>query len=242
MAWFRDLPATRRVVMLGVTAVVAMVLGAVLVGVRGGGPSNPPAATQTASGVPAAADEAKPQVGHGPSDVTAGVGVGFTHDEAGAVAAAVSYASAPQSWLYLSDEDVTAGVAGIVVPEARDEFAGDVVQEVRLLRTELEKASGTVWFVVSPLATRVEDYDGESGRAVVRVWSVRVLSAEGVAVPQSGWHTTTFRLRWHEDDWKIVSTDEADGPVPQLEVGLQPWTADYVGIELEGFVRLGTTP
>jgi hypothetical protein len=142
----------------------------------------------------------------------------------------------------LSDEDVMAGVAGIVVPEARDDLAGDVVQEVRLLRTELENASGTVWFVVSPLGTRVDDYDDESGRAVVRVWSVRVLSAEGVAVPQSGWQTTTFRLRWEDDDWKIVSTHDAEGPVPQLEVGLQAWTADDMADELDGFVRVGATP
>lgn len=242
MAWLRDLPASRRAVMLGVTAVVVMAVGAALVGVGGGEPSTPPPSTRAAPGVPAIADDAVPPVGHGPSDVVAGVGVGFTRDEAGAVAAAVSYATAPQSWLYLSDADVAAGVAAITVPEARDELAGDLVQEVRLLRTELEKASGTVWFVVSPLATRVDDFDDESGRAVVRVWSVRVLSAEGVAVPQSGWQTTSVRLRWHDGDWKIVSTDDADGPVPQLEVGLQPWAADYMGAELEGFVRVGATP
>lgn len=242
MAWLRDLPLSRRAVMLGVTAVVVMTVGVVLVGVRGGEPSTPQAAARTASHGAVPVDDADPSAGHGPSGITAGIGVGFTHDEAGAVAAAVSYATAPQSWLYLSDEDVTAGVAGIVVPEASDDLAGNLVQEVRLLRTELEKASGTVWFVVSPLATRVDDYDDESGRAVVRVWSVRVLSAQGVAVPQAGWQTTTFRLRWHDDDWRIVSTDDADGPVPQLEVGLQPWTADYMGAELEGFVRVGATP
>ena len=242
MAWFRELPAPRRAVAVGVTVVVVMALGVVLVGVGSGRPSTPPAAAPTAAWVPAAVYEDDPLAGHGPSGVTAGVGVGFSRDEAGAVAAAVSYATAPQSWLYLSDEDVRARVEGIVVPEARDGLAGEVVQEVRLLRTELEQASGTVWFLVSPLATRVEDYDHESGRAVVRVWSVRVLSAEGVAVPQSGWQTTTFRLRWQDDDWKIASTHDADGPVPQLEVGLQPWTADYMGAELEGFVRVGATP
>lgn len=242
MAWLRDLSPSRRAVMLGVIAVVLMTVGVVLVGVRGGNPSTLPAATRTASPGPASVDDVDPSAGHDPSGVTAGVSVGFTHDEAGAVAAAVSYATAPQSWLYLSDEDVTAGVAEISVPEARAELAGALGQEVRLLRTELEKASGTVWFVVSPLATRVDDYDDESGLAVVRVWIVRVLSAEGVAVPQAGWQTTTFRLRWHDGDWKIVSTDDMDGPVPQLEVGLQPWTADYMGAELEGFVRLGATP
>jgi hypothetical protein len=242
MSWFRDLPAPRRAMAVGVAFVVVMALGVVLVSVGVAQQSTPPPATPIASGAPGAVHDDDQPAGHGPSDMTAGVVVGFSRDEAGAVAAAVSYTTAPQSWLYLSDQDVRAGVEGIVVPEARDELAGDVVQEVRLLRTELEKASGTVWFVVSPLATRLEDYDDGSGRAVVRVWTVRVLSAEGVAVPQSGWQTTTFRLRWQDDDWKIASTHDADGPVPQLEVGLQPWTSDYMGAELEGFVRVGTTP
>jgi hypothetical protein len=240
MAWLRDLPPARRAVAIVVAVVAVMAVGAALVGVGGGSrAANPPAAT--APDAPAAAGDDEP-AGDAPAGEAAGVDVGFARDEAGAVAAAVSYATAPQSWLYLSDEYVTARVADISVPEARDDLAGDVVQEVRLLRTELEQASGTVWFIVAPLATRVDDFDAESGRAVVRVWSVRVLSAEGVAVPQSGWVTTTFRLRWHDDDWKIVSSEDGDGPVPQLEVGLQPWTADYLGAQLDGFVRIGATP
>jgi hypothetical protein len=240
MAWLRDLPQSRRAVAIAVALLAVMAVGAALVGVGGRSrAANPPAATAQDAPAATGGDEA---AGHAPAGEAAGVDIGFSRDEAGAAAAAVSYATAPQSWLYLSDDDVTAGVADIAVPEARDDLAGDVVQEVRLLRSELEQASGTVWFIVAPLATRIDDFDAESGRAVVRVWSVRVLSAEGVAVPQSGWVTTTFRLRWHDDDWKIVSSQDADGPVPQLEVGLQPWTADYLGSQLDGFVRLGATP
>lgn len=110
MAWFRDLPVSRRAVVLGVMAVVVMAVGAALVGARGGGTSTSSPASHP-SGVPVAADGAVPPAGHGPSEVIAGVGVGFTQDEAGAVAAAVSYSTAPQSWLYLSDEDVAAGLA-----------------------------------------------------------------------------------------------------------------------------------
>src|SRR5690606_35810201 len=116
----------------------------------------PQPATPTGSAVPAgAAGDADPEAAHRPSEVIAGVGVGFPRSEAGAVGAAVSYATAPQSWLYLSDEDVTAGVESIAAPEAQAELAGQAVQDVRLLRTELERSTGTVWYVVSPLATRV---------------------------------------------------------------------------------------
>jgi hypothetical protein len=152
----------------------------------------------------------------------------------------MSYATAPQSWLYLSDEALTASVAEVTVPDARGEITADVAQKVGLLRDELTDASGPVWYVVSPLATRVEDYADD--RAVVRVWVVRVLSAEGVAAPQAGWQTLTLNLRWHSGDWKIAATEEVDGPVPQLEVGLQPWGADYLAQQLEGFYRVGATP
>jgi hypothetical protein len=239
MAWFRGLPLARWALVLAVAAVVVMVAGVGLVGVGGSDPS-PPVAAPGPSAAPPAANAAAG--GPGPSNTAFGVGVGFERSEAGAVAAAVSYTAAPQSWLYLSDEDVAAGVEAVVVPEIRGDLAGEVVQEVRLLRTELEDATGTVWFVVSPLATRVEDYDGDAGRAVVRVWAVRVLSAAGVADPQSGWQTFTYRLRWHDSDWKIASIDETHGPVPQLEVGLQAWTADYLGSELDGFARVGIAP
>jgi hypothetical protein len=238
MDWFRGLPRPRRVAILAAVAVVVMGLGAVMAG-RGG--DRPPASTGDTASTGAAHGGGEAHAGPGPHDVTGGIGIGFSRDEAGAMAAAVSYATAPQTWLYLSDEDAAASAEVIVLPDAREEIVGDVVQEVGLLRDELASSAGTVWFVVAALATRVEDYDAAAGRAVVRVWTMRVLSAEGVAVPQSGWQTLTFNLRWHAGDWKIAAMDEADGPVPQLEAGLQPWTAGYLAGELEGFSRVGTT-
>ncbi len=229
----------RRWVALGVVVIVAMVIGGVMVGTsqqKRPGVS----AARPATGAPGVAGQ-RATAGPGPAEVAAGVGVGFGHDEAGAVAAAMSYVAAPQAWLYLSDEDVAASVASVTTPEAREELVDDLVGEARLLRDELARASGTtVWFVVSPLATRVEAYD--EGRATVRVWAVRVLSAEGVAVPQSGWHTVTLELAWHRGDWRIAGLTEAEGPTPQLEAGLQAWAPGYLADELEGFERVGATP
>jgi hypothetical protein len=169
-----------------------------------------------------------------------GLDVGFARDEPGAVVAAVAYATAAQDWLYLSDEQVAENAGAVTVPEARDRLVGELVDQVGLLRDELVEASGTVWFVMAPLATRVDSYSLE--RAVVRVWVVRVLSADGVAVPQSGWQTLRFELAWHDGDWRIADTAEIEGPTPQLEAGLQPWSARYLDQELEGFNRIGATP
>jgi hypothetical protein len=174
-------------------------------------------------------------VGPGPRSSVGGVGVGFTQTEEGAVAAAVSYAAASQSWLYLDDVQLEEAVGTVVAPVA-PQLVDQVSNEVALLRDRLGDADGTVWFVVAPLATKLDSFDSSS--AVVRVWVVRVLSADGVAVPQSGWQTLTFELGWY-GDWKVADLSEAEGPTPQLEAGLQPWAAGYLDETLVGFVRVG---
>jgi hypothetical protein len=231
----------RAVAVLVAVALVAMLAGAAMRGAT----ENSPAVAPHPAPASAAADTS-PDAGEGDADSGGareradGVGVGFAHNEAGAVAAAMSYATAAQNWLYLSDEQVADSAGAVTVPETRDRLVGELVDQVRLLRDELVKASGTVWFVMAPLATRVEAYSPQ--RAVVRVWLVRVLSADGVAVPQSGWQTMRFERAWHAGDWRIADVAEVEGPTPQLEAGLQPWSARYLDQELAGFTRIGATP
>lgn len=215
---------------LGAVVIVAMVAGGALAG-----SANKPAPTADGARLAAVPSEDGP----GPREMVEGVAVGFSHDEAGAVAAAMSYARAPQAWLYQSDEQVLVSVSSVATAEGRDELVEDVVPDARVLRDELQEASSTVWFVVSPLATKVEAFDED--RATVRVWTVRVLSAEGVAVPQSGWHTSTFELVWDRGDWRLDSVVESEGPTPQLEAGLQAWEPGYLADELEGFERVGVS-
>jgi hypothetical protein len=227
-------------VLVAVT-LVAMLAGAA---VRGAAERTPAAESHRATASAAAhspgddGDDGDEVVG--PRERVGGVGVGFARTEAGAVAAAASYATAAQNWLYLSDEQIEDSAGAVTLPEFRDRLVADLVDQVRLLRDELVNASGTVWFVMAPLATRVDTFS--AGRAVVRVWLVRVLSADGVAVPQAGWQTLRFELAWHEGDWRIADMAEVEGPTPQLEAGLQPWSAAYLDRELAGFTRIGATP
>lgn len=237
---------TMRVSWRAMGLVVALVLVAMVAGAAlRGATERSPAAAPRPTGAEGARD-ASPRgggddgEGAGPREWVEGVGVGFSRDEAGAVAAAVSYATAAQSWLYLSDDQIEESAAAVTVGDARDRLVGELVDQVRMLRGELARASGTVWFVMAPLATRVDAHSPE--RAVVRVWLVRVLSAEGVAVPQSGWQTLRFELEWDAGDWRIANTAEVEGPTPQLEAGLRPWSARYLDQELAGFTRTGVTP
>lgn len=67
-----------------------------------------------------------------------GVGVGFELSEPGAVAAAMSYATAAQSWLYLGDDQLLAAAEAVVAPAARARLVEPLVEDVRLLRDQLE--------------------------------------------------------------------------------------------------------
>lgn len=230
----------RSVAVAVATVLVAMLAGAALRGAGEGPGSATPTRVSSAPAVDGTDRDGDIPAGPGPREQVDGVGVGFSRDEPGAVAAAVSYATAAQSWLYLDDAQVERSAARVVAPDARERLVGDLVGQVGLLRGELDRASGTVWFVVAPLATRVDSFSDD--RAVVRVWLVRVLSAEGVAVPQSGWETLRFDLVWHDGDWRIDATTEVPGPTPQLEAGLQPWSAAYLDEELAGFTRIGARP
>ena len=226
----------RSVAVAAALALVGVLAGAAL---RGTTDRPEPSAPRVVSVDRAAAGGGEaPSTNEGEREAPGGLTVGFPHDKPGAVAAAVSYAAAPQTWLYLPDSEVRASAEAVTVPGPPGaELVDRLVDDARLLRAELEKANGTVWFVVSPLATKVELYSDT--RATVRVWLVRVLSADGIAVPQSGWQTLSFRLAWHEGDWRMVEVTEADGPTPQLEAGLQPWSSRYLDEQLAGFSRVG---
>ena len=130
MRWLRELTGWRRAAVVAVAGVVILTLGAVLASPGGGDTRGPtrPATPVAGDDAQRAGAEDSPDTSVGPTGVSGGVGVGFSRSEAGAVAAAMSYATAPQSWLYLSDEALAASVAGVTVPEARAEISRQIQQ------------------------------------------------------------------------------------------------------------------
>ncbi|MEI2815855.1 MAG: hypothetical protein V9E99_05295 [Microthrixaceae bacterium] len=104
----------------------------------------------------------KPQAPAGtrprPSKAVSQTTAGFARDENGAVAAAVAYATAPQRWLYLTDEEIAAAVTEIATPAAGPHLADEVVADVSAARERLVRSPGRVWWLVRPLAWRVESF------------------------------------------------------------------------------------
>lgn len=224
----------RRIVVAGGVAALLVAVGALLVRL-GGGPDVTPTDEQ-AEQVPAVAPVERPRGGGEGAESSAMP----ARDETGAVAAAVGYTAAPQGWLYLTDYEITAAVAEIATPEAARSLAAETVEEIRIAREELASSSGRVWWLVHPLAWRVESYSDDS--ASVAVWTVTLLAATGVAVPQTAWMTVTVDLAWVDDGWRVDAVRDRPGPTPMTGPQDDPWDAQPFDDALEGFTRLDGEP
>lgn len=153
---------------------------------------------------------------------------------------ALALATAPQTWLYLDDTELERQVRAIAAATSTDALADEVLGEVGAVRDALLSSPGRVWWIVRPLAWRV---DSESERrAQVSVWTVSVLSAADVAMPQSEWQTTTFDLVLEEGEWRLVDTRETPGPSPQLGGRDSFWKPERFDDALDGFTRVGEEP
>ena len=228
-------PAPKRgtVVLAGVATAV-LVIGVVVTRFFG-------ASTTAESSAPTEQVEPTPRpavpVDHaGPTLERAGLDVGFSHDEDGSIAAAVSYATAAQRWLYFTDDEIRAAVAEIATPTAATRMADELVLDVSTAREQLATSSGRIWWLVRPLAWRVDHHGVDEAR--VSVWLVTILSAAEVAAPQSEFSTVTLDLAWVDGDWRVDGVRDTPGPTPITGPQDQPWDAEPFDDALDGFTRL----
>lgn len=205
----------------GAAATVALLLLAVALTTRAG--SAPRRATP-------AADAASPQRRAESAD--------GDRNEDGARAAAVSMATASQDWLYLGDADIEAAVRARATAQAGPALAAETVAELGQARRALGASSGRVWWLVRPLATHVEHYDPSRARVVV--WTVTVLSATGVAIPQADWVRVAVDLVWDDGAWRCEAVTDTPGPTPAAGAKDRPWQAPAFDEALDGFGRAGS--
>jgi hypothetical protein len=229
-------PRGRRWVVAASAAAVVFAVGALLaVFGRGASSLDPVPADEHPEHLPSS-----PSPSAGMADEGAGVPGRFAHGEDGAVAAAVAYATASQRWLYFTDDEITAAVTGIATPVAAPRLAADAISEIRTARDQLGASPGRVWWLVRPLAWRLDQHSGDEAR--VSVWVVTVLSAAEVAAPQAEWMTVTIDLAWVESDWRLDAVHDARGPTPITGPGDQPWDAEPFDDTLAGFTRMDGEP
>ncbi len=217
---------TPRALVFGGGAMAALVLGGALL-VRCGSP-----------------DPADRSASAGPDRVAVVTRVagpaGVDHSEEGAVASAMAYSSASQRWLYLTDDEVRDEIADLATDRAAEGLATEAADDISAARSGLSASTGRIWWLVRPLATRVASYSPDHAR--ISVWTVTVLSAASVAVPQTEWLTVDVDLEWERGAWRVDAVRDTPGPTPVPGPGDDPWEATDFDRALEGFIRVDGEP
>jgi len=210
--------------------VLALALGAAAgwLAAPGGSSSQPP--------IPAAP---------GPTRLGAGgVGVGYAHSRAGAIAANAHYQQAfaeaailrPGQLKKRVDAVATATFAPRMLaanrPGARRLAAGAFGAGYR-------EGTPSLFFGV-PVAYRVLRYSPQ--RALIASWGFTVLGNGSTAEPTAYFGGSEVELRWSEGDWKVAHSRASFGPTPRLGTP----RAGAEGFELvdvlEGMERYAVTP
>lgn len=172
--------------------------------------------------------------GPGPSQVEAGVPVGYARTEAGAVAAASQFTAALGSELLLDPDRRAAAFDLIALPEGRAGLerladTADLFANRLNLTPDLLDAPGLV-YETYPVGWQVNSYSDEE--AVVQVWNTGLFIAPGREAFTSPWNTATYTLRWEDGDWRVAGLRTEDGPTPP--VGEAPQTG-VLGEEINEF-------
>ena len=194
-------------------------------------------ADRDSEAAPGAAQAAPETVGPGPARELDGAPTGFARTTAGARAAAIAYtATLSQRLLYFEPADAEAAVRAVAASASEATLVADALDSLEAARTPLAEGTGATWWVVEPMAVKVEAY--ATDRARVSVWLVRVLSRQGVVVPQTSWVTETVELVWEDGDWRLWSDTPTPGPTPVLDGSDLPSSAAELDAELTGFELL----
>jgi hypothetical protein len=194
-------------------------------------------ADRDSEAAPGAAQAAPEAVGPGPTREVDGAPAGFARTRAGARAAAIAYtAMLSQRLLYFEPAAAAAAVSAVAASASEATLVADALEGLEAARTPLAEGTGATWWVVEPLAVKVEAY--ATDRARLLVWLVRVLSRQGVVVPQTSWVTETVELVWEDGDWRLWSDTSTPGPTPVGDGSDLPSSAAELDAELTGFELL----
>jgi hypothetical protein len=133
--------------------------------------------------------------------------------------------------------DLEAAVGVMAAASSSEALLSETVSRLEAARAALAGSDAPIDYHQAILSVRLDDFG--SDRARVSVWSVGVLSREGVAPPQAGWSISTFDLVWERDDWKVLAESILPGPAPIMNAAVPPATSAQLRQRLSGFKSLG---
>ena len=168
----------------------------------------------------------------GPLRVVDGVGMGFTHDEAGAVAAATNLVLTLEQAAHVDRTTAIEAYEALAAEASRDPLGADMAAVWDALHAGLETngpPGGRLFVRAVPVGQAVTRYSPE--RATVEVWTLSLLVADGGLRPVATWETASVELVWEAGDWKVWSVTSRAGPTPA-------WGADPVTDVVEFLVEM----
>ncbi|MFH9179638.1 hypothetical protein [Streptomyces albogriseolus] len=201
-----------------VVGVVVLLIAAIAFANRGGGDSGAEEGADSPKAAATAPTGEKPV----PAGA-AGIPAGFTHDRQGAESAAANYAVALGSAEMFNKARRDAILQSIIVParvadfEARldNAYTPEFNENVGLNGDGTTPEGLTFVSRTTPIGTKVTQ--SSSDTATVEVWCSGLLGLAGESSTNpvtNSWFTITMQLQWTDDDWKIVTHSQKDGPTP----------------------------
>lgn len=205
--------------LIAVVGVVVLLIAAIAFANQSRTPQNPPAASDKPQTTNPTAATGVPPV----DAKSTGIPKGFARSEQGAQSAAANYSAALVS-------------AEILKPVARRQIVRQVfvTDKVPELEARLDRAYGKTFLDQAgldangnaargltyisrtvPVGTKTVNYSETT--TTIEVWCTGIFGTAGVGSnnPVSNdWFTMTLTLKWADNDWKVESFAQKDGPAP----------------------------
>ncbi|MFI1361004.1 hypothetical protein ACH4TV_46705 [Streptomyces sp. NPDC020898] len=211
--------------------VVVLLIAAIAFANRGGDDSS--TSSSATAGSSAGSDsgnagqpDAAPTTASGEQPVgtkVANIPSGFAHNRQGVQSAAANYAvSLGSTGMFKKDsrdkilDALFTAEAGAKLKAPLDRtYSASLLTRLGLDANGNAPEGSTFVSRVTPVGTKVVAYGGAT--ATVEVWYLGLTGIAGETSTDpvtSSWKTWTYDMRWSNDDWKIVSYSEKDGPTP----------------------------
>ncbi|MET9155780.1 hypothetical protein ABZX82_31570 [Streptomyces griseoflavus] len=203
-----------------VVGVVVVLIAAIAFANRGGDDS----AAEDGGSVDSPKAAATAPSGKKPVDTkAAGIPSGFSHDRQGAESAAANYAVTLVSADILKPARRTEIIQQLFVTDRQtaleDRFdkaySKEFLSNIGLDENGNAAAGNTYVSRTVPIGAKVTSYSDSA--AAVEVWCSGVFGTAGEKTTNpvsSDWFTMSLQLRWTDDDWKVDSFSQKDGPAP----------------------------
>ncbi|MDQ0991711.1 hypothetical protein [Streptomyces sp. V3I7] len=148
---------------------------------------------------------------------------GFAHDEQGAASAAANYATMlvsadilkPSRRAEIVRQAFVADQQAALTRKFGTAYSKEFLSNIGLDQNGNATKGHTYVSRTVPIGTKAKDYSATA--ATLEVWCTGLYGTAGADSTNpvtSDWFTMTLRLRWADDDWKIDSFSQKDGPAP----------------------------